>query len=256
MSAAGAPVVRVEGLRKSYGERAALRGVSLEARAGELVACIGPNGAGKTTLLAIVAGLTAPDGGTVDVAAECVGWVPQRPGLYAKLSARENLRLFARLKKATDPDAAVARMLALARLETRADEPIERLSAGNRQRVNVAAGLVADPALLLLDEPSAALDAPQRERLWEVVTGLAERGTAVLYATHDIAEAERHSDRVLVLADGERLFWGSTSDLWAAVAPDAPRAADAPRAGEYPGASLLRSDPESGFVAFLRRHGH
>ncbi|HTB49662.1 MAG TPA: ATP-binding cassette domain-containing protein, partial [Solirubrobacteraceae bacterium] len=104
-------VLRVEGLGKSYGSREALREVSFAARAGEMLAVIGPNGAGKTTLLSILAGVQAPSAGEVDRGAGEIGWVPQQPALYSKLSVAENLRLFARLEKVDDPETAVTRML-------------------------------------------------------------------------------------------------------------------------------------------------
>src|SRR5919198_5922280 len=105
------PLLEAVGLRKSYGGREALKGVTLDAREGELVACIGPNGAGKTTLLTILAGIQRPDAGTVEVSGR-VGWVPQQPAAYGKLSVAENLRLFARLERVPDVDAAVESMLA------------------------------------------------------------------------------------------------------------------------------------------------
>jgi ABC-2 type transport system ATP-binding protein len=231
----GPPLLQAVELRKSYGGREALKGVTFEARAGELVACIGPNGAGKTTLLTILANIQDPDSGTLSTGG-AVGWVPQQPAVYAKLTVRENLRLFARLDRVDDVEAAVDRMLAQAGLEERADEQVARLSGGNRQRVNVAIGLLAAPAVLLLDEPSTALDPRQRERLWEFIGGLATEGTTVVYSTHVVSEAERHASRVLVLADGERLFWGTPAELADTVTSD----------GDFEGA----------FVAFLRQRGH
>src|SRR5438132_5318385 len=126
-------VIEAVMLRKSYGRRVALAGVSLEAGAGELVACIGPNGAGKTTLLTILAEIQAPDGGSVRRPG-CIGWVPQQPALYGKLSVAENLRLFARLEGVEDVEGIVGRMLAETGLEDRAGEQVARLSGGNRQR--------------------------------------------------------------------------------------------------------------------------
>jgi ABC-2 type transport system ATP-binding protein len=201
-----------------------------------LIAFIGPNGAGKTTLLTILANIQRPDSGTMSAAGR-VGWVPQQPALYGKLSVLENLRLFARLDRVADVECAVAQMLAETGLEERADEQVARLSGGNRQRVNVAIGLLAAPPVLLLDEPSAALDPRQRERLWEFIGGLAARGTTVVYSTHGVSEAERYATRVLVLADGERLFWGTPGELERAV----------PSNG---------GDFEAAFVSFLRRRGH
>jgi ABC-2 type transport system ATP-binding protein len=227
-------------LTKRFGEREALRAVSFEARGGELLAVIGPNGAGKTTLLSILAGLQDPTSGTVTRPERDVGWVPQQPAVYTKLSVRENLRLFARLERVGEPDAVVARMLAQTGLEDRADEELGRLSGGNRQRVNIAVGLLADPDVLLLDEPSSSLDPGQRERLWEWVTRLARAGTSVVFSTHNVAEAERWADRVLVLADGEVVFAGTPAELHAA-------------AGDGDG---RRPDFEGAFVRFLHARGH
>src|SRR5512134_3847381 len=120
-------VLAAEGVHKSYGAQLALKGVSLEARAGERVACIGPNGAGKTTLLTILAGIQPPDAGTVRAQGDA-GWVPQTPALYDRLTAAENLRLFARLEHIADADAAVARMLDQTGLRERADDRVGELS--------------------------------------------------------------------------------------------------------------------------------
>ena len=205
--------LRADGVSKRYGDRDALRDVTFGAGRGELVAVIGPNGAGKTTLLQILAGALAPTGGSVSLPPEQVGWVPQHPALYAKLSVAENLRLFARLEKVGDVEAAVARMLEQTGLAGRADDEVGRLSGGNRQRVNIAIGLLRSPVALLLDEPTASLDPRQRERLWAFIGGRAREGTAVVYSTHDLGEAERHADRVLLLADGELLFEGPPAAL-------------------------------------------
>jgi ABC-2 type transport system ATP-binding protein len=123
-------------------------------------------------------------------------------------------------------------------LAERADDELGTLSGGNRQRVNIAVGLLADPPVLLLDEPSSSLDPRQRERLWEFVDGLARgNGTAVIFTTHNVAEAERWADRVLVLADGEVIFTGTPAELRAAEHDDG-------------------SDFEGAFVRFLRERGH
>jgi ABC-2 type transport system ATP-binding protein len=224
------------GLTKRFGDREALRDVSFEIQAGELVAVIGPNGAGKTTLLSILAGIQTATEGSVH-APSGVGWVPQQPAVYSKLSVAENLRLFARLERRAEPEAAVAGMLEQTGLADRADEELANLSGGNQQRVNIAIGLLAEPAVLLLDEPSSSLDPRQRERLWGFVSTLTERGTTVVYSTHNVGEAERYAGRVLVLADGELLFDGSPADL--AAAEDAEGA-----------------DFETAFVRFLRDRGH
>ena len=224
-------------LTKRFGARTALHGVSFEVHAGEIVAVIGPNGAGKTTLLSILAGILEPSEGELTIAPRQLGWVPQVPAIYSKLSVAENLRLFARLEKLDDPEAAVDQMLGQAGLEDRADEQVGKLSAGNQQRVNIAIGLLSDPSVLLLDEPSASLDPRQRERLWEFIGGLAGRGTAIVFSTHNVAEVERYADRVLVLVDGELLFTGTPAELERTVGGD-------PR------------DFEAAFVRFLHERGH
>jgi ABC-2 type transport system ATP-binding protein len=229
--------VNVRGVTKRFGDRVALRDVSFEAADGELVAVIGPNGAGKTTLLSIVGGLLQADAGEVSPPPREVGWVPQQGAVYSKLSVAENLRLFARLEKVADPDAAVDRMLDQTGLGERARDELGTLSGGNRQRVNIAVGLLADPPVLLLDEPSSALDPRQRERLWDFILGLAHGGTTVVFSTHDVGEAERYADRVLVLADGELLFAGTPGELESAVGDGAP-------------------DFETAFVRFLHAKGH
>src|SRR5919199_873679 len=209
--------LRAVAVGKRYGERDALRDVSFEIRPGELVAIIGPNGAGKTTLLSLLAGIATATGGTVERGAQRPGGGPQQSAIYAKLSVAENLRLFARLERVEDPEQVVERMLAQTGLEDRAGDEVGDLSGGNRQRVNIAVGLVGEPSVLLLDEPSSALDPRQRARLWSFVGGLSARGTTVVYSTHNVAEAERYADRVLVLADGELLFAGTPAELAEAV---------------------------------------
>jgi ABC-2 type transport system ATP-binding protein len=232
-----AVVLEARDIVKRFGNREALKGVSLVAGPGELVAIIGPNGAGKTTLLSILAGILRADSGSVSRPPREVGWVPQQAALYGKLTVAENLRLFARLEKCPDVDAAVEAMLAQTGLGERRHDQVSQLSGGNRQRVNIAIGLLASPDVLLLDEPSAALDPRQRERLWELIVELAASGTTVVYSTHNVQEAERYAEQVIVLADGERLFAGSPREL-----------------EEIVGASDL--DFEAAFVAFLRQRGH
>jgi ABC-2 type transport system ATP-binding protein len=227
--------VRADAISKRYGERDALRSVSFDVAAGERVAVIGPNGAGKTTLLQILAGALKPTSGTV-VHNGDVGWVPQHPALYSKLSVAENLRLFARLERVPDVERTVSRMLEQTALADRAGDEVSRLSDGNRQRVNIAIGLLGDPAVLLLDEPSASLDPRQRERLWAF---LAELGTTVVFSTHDVGEAERQAGRLLVLADGELLFAGTPAELETAT-----------------GGTAAAPDFETAFVAFLHERGH
>ena len=231
-------MIETRGLAKRFGEREALKGVSFDAHRGELLAVIGPNGAGKTTLLSILAGIRDPDGGSVSRPPGEIGWVPQQAALYRRLTVRRTF--------ACSPGWSGCRHRGGGRGDARPERarPIgattrsATLSGGNQQRINIALGLLARPAVLLLDEPSAGLDPRQRERLWEFVLDLAGGGTTVIFSTHNIAEAERYGQRLLVLADGETLFDGSSRDLHAAV----------PEAGAR--------DFEEAFVAFLRDRGH
>jgi len=240
-------VLSVSALAKRYGgsrsrgARQALQDVSFRLGAGELVAVVGPNGAGKTTLLSIIAAVQTPSGGSVVwEQAGGVGWVPQTPALYSRLTVAENLELFARLERLREPRAAVARMLAQTGLAHRAGDLVGRLSGGNRQRVNVALALIADPPVLALDEPSAALDPSQRERLWEFIAARVAADTAVLFSTHNVSEAQRYASRVLVLDEGRLLFDGSPAALLAS-SPE----------GE-PGHERGAGDLERALVRFLR----
>jgi ABC-2 type transport system ATP-binding protein len=224
-------------LTKRFGSRVALRPTTFEVHRGEIVGVIGPNGAGKTTLLSILAGVLEPtDGHVIRLDARPLGWVPQQPAVYSKLSVSENLTLFARLEKLPDAEQSAREMLAEIGLEDRADDEVGDLSGGNQQRVNIGIGLLAAPSTLLLDEPSASLDPRQRERLWEFIRTRAATGTAIVFSTHNIGEVERYATRVLVLVDGELLFAGTPAELNRTV-------------GES-------QDLEAAFVGFLHTRGH
>ena len=145
------------------------------------------------------------------------------------------------MERAADIEAIVDRMLDQTGLEERRHDQISHLSGGNQQRINIAIGLLGDPTVLLLDEPSSGLDPSQRIRLWEFVSALAKGGTTVIYSTHQIEEASRYGDRLVVLADGETIFDGTFPQLRRAAGPR-PKGAPA--------------DPETDFVRFLRSKGH
>jgi ABC-type multidrug transport system ATPase subunit len=192
-------LVHALAVARRYGDVEALASTDLELSSGETVALVGPNGAGKSTLLALLAGALESTAGTVEAHAR-VGWVPQRPAHYARLSARENLELFARLEGVRDARAIAKNLLERFSLPNDA-RPSGDLSVGNRQRLNVALSLLGEPRVLLLDEPTAALDPGQRRRVWDVVNALRSEGGAVCFATQNLEEVE-HADRVLVLLDG------------------------------------------------------
>ena len=193
------PLLRAVQVARRYGELVALAPTDVELAAGETVALVGPNGAGKSTLLAILAGAIDPSEGRVEAHAR-VGWVPQKPAHYSRLSARENLELFARLEGVPDPQEAASQLLERFALPT-AHRTSGELSVGNRQRLNVALALLGEPQVLLLDEPTAALDPGQRRRVWEVAEALRADGGAVCFATQNLEEIA-HATRTIVLQDG------------------------------------------------------
>ncbi len=186
--------------------------MDLEVWDGDALALVGPNGAGKSTLLSLLAGALEPSAGTIERRKGVrVGWAPQRPAQYGRLSARENLELFARLEGEPDPAAAAERLLVEFELPGKT-APSGNLSVGNRQRLNLAISLLGSPQVLLLDEPTAALDPEQRGRLWARVAALRAGGGAVVFATQNIEEVESVADRVAALREGRLVFTGSVGD--------------------------------------------
>jgi len=193
------PLLRAVRVARRYGDVVALAPTDVELHAGETVALVGPNGAGKSTLLAILAGAIEPSEGAVESHAR-VGWVPQKPAHYSRLSARENLELFAQLEGVPEPGRIAQELLERFALPQEA-RPSGELSVGNRQRLNVALALLGGPRVLLLDEPTAALDPGQRRRVWEAADALRVEGGAVCFATQNLEEIE-HATRTIVLQDG------------------------------------------------------
>jgi ABC-2 type transport system ATP-binding protein len=201
-------MIAARGVARRFGNQVALGPTSLEVWDGEVVALIGPNGAGKSTLLAVLAGALEPSEGVIERRAGVrIGWAPQRPAHYGRLSARQNLELFARLESEPDPAGAAERLLAAYALPDD-DRPSSNLSVGNRQRLNLAITMLGDPHLLLLDEPTASLDPLQRRRLWESAAQLREARGSVVLATQNVEDLEHVADRVAVLLDGRLLFAG------------------------------------------------
>ncbi len=206
------PLLAARGAGRRFGKTSALEPVELEIWDGDAVALVGPNGAGKSTLLALLAGALEPSMGRVERRKGVrVGWAPQRPAQYGRLSARENLEFFARLEGEHDARAVAERLLADFELPGE-PAPSANLSVGNRQRLNLAISLLGSPDVLLLDEPTAALDPAQRARLWERAAALREAGGAIVFATQNLEEVERVADRVAVLRDGRLVFAGTQDE--------------------------------------------
>jgi ABC-2 type transport system ATP-binding protein len=207
-------LVEARGIERGYGRRSVLRGVDLTLDHGEIVALLGPNGAGKTTLMKVLVGLLDQSAGTVrgPIGRE-VGWVPQGGATYARMTVRENLELFARLLNLSEPPAQVA--LAAARggdLEPWYESLGSELSGGLRQRLNVAVGLLGDPRLLVLDEPTTGVDLVHRTAMFRVLRDRAAQGCSVLYSTHSLEDAAI-ADRVVVVVDGEVRYDGKLAGV-------------------------------------------
>jgi ABC-2 type transport system ATP-binding protein len=226
-SVAAGTLVSVERLHKRYGQTSAVDGLDLDVARGEIIGLLGPNGAGKTTLMHMIAGVVRPDAGVVRVGAldpaaratrRTIGLAPQRLALYPRLSAEENLRFFGRVFGLRGPEleARVEWGLDLSDLRDRADERVGHFSGGMQRRLNLACAVVHRPALLLLDEPTAGVDAQSRNHLFEAIDGLKSlSGVTVVYSTHQTDEAAHLCDRVAVIDRGRVLTVGRPRDLLA-----------------------------------------
>ena len=227
-ASSGAPparaLIQVDGLRVRYGDRWALNDLSFQVQAGELVGLLGPNGAGKTTTLSVLATLVRPDAGCAWVAGHdtvreaarvraALGLVPQTLAIYPTLTARENLLFFARLFRLRDARGVAHRSLQLVGLEERADDIVATFSGGMQRRLNLACGLLHEPRVVLLDEPTVGVDPQSRERIFDAVRGQAARGAAMLYSTHYMEEAERLCDRVVLIDGGCVVAAGTPAEL-------------------------------------------
>jgi ABC-2 type transport system ATP-binding protein len=207
-------MVQVERLRVTYGSVVAVDDLSFTARAGEIFGLLGPNGAGKTTCISCISGLLKPTSGRVAVAG-ALGVVPQEIALYDDLSAHENLSYWGgaqRMRGRALRDR-VQQLLEQTGLADRAREPVARFSGGMKRRLNFACGIVHQPKVLLLDEPTVGVDPQSRVRLLDLTRDLARAGTAVLYTTHYMEEAESLCDRVAIVDHGRVLAGGTLPEL-------------------------------------------
>ena len=221
------PTVAVcSGLRRTFGDRVAVDDVSFSIAPGETYGLLGPNGAGKTTTISMLCGVLEADAGTVEVVGRqvsprhpngrgAIGYVPQDLALYPDLSARENLRFFGRLQGLGGRrlDERIAAVLEVVGLSDRADDRTESYSGGMKRRANIAVGLLHEPQLLVLDEPTVGVDPQSRSAILDAVAALGGEGLAVLYTTHYMEEAERLCDRIGIIDEGRLVAEGTRREL-------------------------------------------
>ncbi|WP_336206682.1 ABC transporter ATP-binding protein [Nonomuraea sp. LPB2021202275-12-8] len=223
-------ILACENLRKRYGGTEAVSGLGFSIAAGETYGLLGPNGAGKTTAISMIVGVLRRDAGTVTIDGRphdvddrpgkaLIGYVPQELGLYRELTARENLRFFARLHgmRHRERERRVAEVLEVVGLSDRAGGKVAEYSGGMMRRLNIGIGLLNRPRLLVLDEPTAGVDPHSRNTILDSVRVLADEGVAVLYTTHYMEEAERLCDRVGVIDEGRLRAEGTRRELVALV---------------------------------------
>jgi linearmycin/streptolysin S transport system ATP-binding protein len=219
-------VIQVQSLRKQYGDLAAVDDVSFTAQPGRVFGLLGPNGAGKTTTIGCISGLLRPTSGRVTVlghdvvsegteARRCLGIVPQELALYEDLSAAENLAYWggAYGMRGAECKRRVAAVLELVGLQDRSREPVKKFSGGMKRRLNFACGVVHEPEVLLLDEPTVGVDPQSRVKILELVREEARSGTCVLYTTHYMEEAESLCDELAIVDHGRIIAAGTMNEL-------------------------------------------
>jgi ABC-2 type transport system ATP-binding protein len=216
--------LRVEALVKRFGRLTAVDDVTVELGAGECLGLLGPNGAGKSTLIRSVVGRVIPDSGTISVfgapadsvlARSALGWIPQELALYPRLTCRENLQSFGRYHGLSGEtlDRNVALCLAWATLADRTGELVKNLSGGMKRRLNMAAGLIHQPKLVLMDEPTVGVDPQSRNHIFEMIENLRNEGVSIIYTTHYMEEAERLCDRIAIIDHGKIIAHGTNAEL-------------------------------------------
>lgn len=239
-------MIEVERLTKTYGERIAVDGVSFTVRPGQIFGLLGPNGAGKTTTISCLSGLLQPTSGSIRIngfdvvhdgvrARASIGVIPQEVAIYPEISARQNLEYWgavqglsgAEIKERIDP------MLDRVGLSGRAKEPVKNFSGGMKRRLNIAVGLIHDPKVLLMDEPTVGVDPQSRSHILELIRERAQAGVAILYTTHYMSEAEELCDQLAIIDHGKVIAQGTLEELLA-------RAGDVIQRASVPEPSLER----------------
>ena len=219
-------MLRLENLSKSFGEIKAVDNVSLQVESGEIFGLLGPNGAGKTTIIQMVAGLLKPDNGRIwldsiealvnpEAAKKLLGVVPQEMAFYEELSAWENLFFWGSIQgvKGKILKNRIHFYLEKTGLLARAKDPLKKYSGGMKRRINLIIGLLHQPRVLLLDEPTIGIDVQTRLNIYEVIKEAAQAGTTILYTTHNLKEAEELCDRIAIMDEGKILASGTLKDL-------------------------------------------
>jgi ABC-2 type transport system ATP-binding protein len=225
-------MLEIRNVRKTYGSLVAVDDVSFTVEAGRLIGLLGPNGAGKTTTVSMIAGLISPERGEVlvggnplrgdtDPLKRKIGLVPQDLALYDDLSARENLRYFGALYGLSGSalESAMSSVMTLVGLADRVRDRVKTFSGGMKRRLNLAAGLLHDPEILLLDEPTVGVDPHSRNAIFDNLEELKRRGKALLYTTHYMEEVERLADRIVIIDNGKVVANDTLTGLYAGVTP-------------------------------------
>ncbi len=219
-------MIRVEDLQKSYGDLRAVDGISFEVPEGEMLGFLGPNGAGKTTTLSMISGLLKPDQGQVSIgeidvwhspkeAKRILGLVPQDLALYEELTARENLMFWGSLfhLPRSELKANIEVWLDRVGLKGRGREAVSKFSGGMKRRLNLAIGLVHNPKVVLLDEPTVGIDPQARKNILDIIREIVKEGSMILFTTHHLEEAEALCDRIAIIDHGKILETGSVEEL-------------------------------------------
>jgi len=262
----------VDQLRRSYGEMEAVKGISFEIHEGEVFGLLGPNGAGKTTTISVLSTQLRPSSGDARVLGRSVrdnaravrptiGVVPQEISMYPALTAAENVRFFGRMYgiQPATLDQRVESLLELVGLQGRRDDPAGTFSGGMKRRLNLAVSLVHQPRVLLLDEPTAGVDPHSRQHIFDIIRDLRRQGTAILYTTHYMEEAEALCDRLAILDEGKIVAMGTLEQLLTTMRctetiqiRGVPATEVTGRLGSYPAVTHVEVDGETARV-FVRR---
>lgn len=219
-------LIEVRGVNKKYRGRKALKDITFDVREGEVLGIIGPNGAGKTTLISLLATINRPESGSIHISGvdilkdpgkirASLGYVPQENALYPMLTAYENLDFWAGIygvdKKVKKEK--IDFVLRLLRLEDRKDDKVRTFSGGMKKRLNIAASLLHDPGILIMDEPAAGVDILSRSTIAELILELKKSGRTIIITSHHVDDLEHICDRILVLREGNLLYSGSAEEI-------------------------------------------